>query len=41
MGGVGLENVRKRLHLLYGNNYALRIHNDAAEYSVELNIPLS
>jgi hypothetical protein len=41
MGGVGLENVRKRLHLLYGNNYARRIHNDAAEYSVELNIPLS
>ena len=39
-GGVGLANVRKRLHLLYGNNYELRIHNDADVYSVELNIPL-
>ena len=39
-GGVGLSNVRKRLNLLYGNSYALRIHN-AEDYSVELNIPLS
>jgi hypothetical protein len=39
-GGVGLANVRKRLNLLYGNNYALRIRNDADVYSVELNIPL-
>lgn len=39
-GGVGLANVRKRLNLLYGNNYVLRIHNDADVYSVELNIPL-
>lgn len=40
-GGVGLANVRKRLGLLYGNRYALRINNDADVYSVELNIPLS
>ncbi len=40
-GGVGLANVRKRLHLLYANNYTLRIHNGADIYSVELNIPLS
>ena len=39
-GGVGLANVRKRLNLLYGNNYVLRINNDADVYSVELNIPL-
>ena len=38
-GGVGLSNVRKRLNLLYGSNYALRINN-AEDYSVELNIPL-
>jgi LytS/YehU family sensor histidine kinase len=38
-GGVGLANVRKRLNLLYGSNYALRINN-AEDYSVELNIPL-
>ena len=40
-GGVGLANVRKRLNLLYGHNYALRIRNEADVYSVELNIPLS
>ncbi|MBO7069099.1 MAG: histidine kinase [Bacteroidaceae bacterium] len=39
-GGVGLANVRKRLNLLYGNNYDLRIRNDADVYSVKLNIPL-
>ena len=39
-GGVGLSNVRKRLNLLYGTSYALRINN-AEDYSVELNIPLS
>ena len=38
-GGVGLANVRKRLHLLYGNNYALSIHNGADVYSVELSLP--
>jgi hypothetical protein len=38
-GGVGLANVRKRLDLLYGNNYTLSIHNDADVFSVELNIP--
>ena len=40
-GGVGLANVRKRLNLLYGRNYSLRIHDVADVYSVELNIPLS
>ena len=39
-GGVGLANVRKRLNLLYNQDYALRIHNDADVYTVELNIPL-
>ncbi len=40
-GGLGLANVRKRLHLLYADNYTLRIHNGADIYSVELHIPLS
>ena len=40
-GGVGLANVRKRLNLLYGRNYTLRIHDDADVYSVELITPLS
>ena len=39
-GGVGLTNVRKRLDLLYGQNYSLRIQDAADSYSVELNIPL-
>ena len=39
-GGVGLTNVRKRLDLLYGQDYTLRIHDDAEIYTVELNIPL-
>ena len=40
-GGVGLANVRKRLDLLYEQNYTLSIHDDADIYTVELNIPLS
>ena len=39
-GGVGLANIRKRLNLLYGHDYALRIKNDADVYSVELSLPL-
>ena len=39
-GGVGLANIRKRLNLLYGRDYALRIKNDADTYSVELSLPL-
>ena len=38
-GGVGLANIRKRLNLLYGRDYALRIKNDADTYSVELTLP--
>ncbi len=38
-GGVGLENVRKRLNLLYGHHYALRTDDGSEEYSVELAIP--
>ena len=39
-GGVGLANIRKRLNLLYGHDYALRIKNDVDTYSVELSLPL-
>lgn len=39
-GGVGLTNARKRLDLLYGNDYTLRINNNPDDYTVELNIPL-
>ena len=39
-GGVGLANVRKRLNLLYDNDYTLHIRNFPDIYTVELNIPL-
>ncbi|MDH6358343.1 histidine kinase [Parabacteroides sp. PF5-9] len=38
--GIGLENVRKRLHLLYGERYTLTIRNEENEYKVLLIIPL-
>jgi hypothetical protein len=39
-GGVGLDNVRKRLRLLYDNDHTLRIQDNPDTYTVELNIPL-
>lgn len=41
-GGVGLENVRKRLDLLFGKDYEL-LTNDSREdeYSVKLSIPMT
>lgn len=38
-GGVGLTNVRRRLDLLYGNDYSLRIYEGDQRYSVTLVIP--
>ena len=35
-GGVGLANVKKRLELIYGDNYTLDIHDDGKDYSVKL-----
>ncbi len=38
--GIGLDNVRKRLELIYGSNYALRIDDRSADkYTVTLTIP--
>ena len=39
-GGVGLANVRKRLDLLYNQNYTLHIDDAADVYTVELMLPL-
>ena len=39
-GGVGLQNVRQRLNLIYENNYTLTIQDEADIYNVELTIPL-
>ena len=40
-GGIGLANVRKRLNLLFGHDYALRIKDAPGVYTVELVIPLT
>ena len=40
-GGVGLANVKQRLHLLYDNNYTLKIQNQPDSYNVELTLPLT
>jgi two-component system LytT family sensor kinase len=39
-GGVGLENIKKRLNLIYPKNYHLDIQNDGDSYSSELNLIL-
>ena len=40
-GGVGLTNVKQRLHLLYDNNFTLNIQDEPDIYNVELIIPLT
>jgi two-component system LytT family sensor kinase len=39
--GIGLKNVKKRLELLYSNNYKLNIDETETEYSILLKINLS
>ena len=39
--GIGLENVRKRLDLIYKSNYTLDIHSSDKIYEVTLKIPIS
>jgi hypothetical protein len=38
--GIGIENTRKRLELLYGKNYTLDINDKAETFTVNLSIPL-
>ena len=40
-GGVGLQNVKQRLNLIYENNYTLKIDDKTDVYNVELTIPLT
>lgn len=40
-GGIGLANVRRRLQLLYPNQYNLDIHENEKEHIVELSLDLS
>ncbi len=39
-GGVGLENVKRRLELIYGNKHSLDIKNNGKIFDVLLEIPL-
>jgi len=39
-GGIGIDNSRKRLDILFGNNYQLDIEESQTEYHLTLNIPL-
>lgn len=38
-GGVGLDNVRRRLDLMYGDRYTLVVENDRKIFKVSLTIP--
>lgn len=38
--GIGIENSRKRLDLIYGENYTLRIEDEIDKYQVLLSIPI-
>lgn len=40
-GGIGLVNVKRRLNIIYPNNYKLEIHDDPNTYGVELDIDLN
>ena len=39
-GGVGMTNIRKRLSLIYGNDYTLDVNDGENTYEVILDIPL-
>lgn len=41
VGGIGLENVRKRLQLLYGGQHSIAITNENNIFEVKLNLKLS
>jgi LytS/YehU family sensor histidine kinase len=37
-GGIGLENIKKRLALLYPDKHTLEIEDDGEQYRVNLNL---
>jgi len=39
-GGVGLDNIRRRLNLIYDKQYSLKLKSEPDTYTVELIIPL-
>ena len=40
-GGVGLENIRRRLNLIYDKQYSLKLKSEPDTYTVELALPLN
>ena len=38
--GIGIENSRKRLDLLYGKNYILKTEDKDDKYSIQLSLPI-
>jgi len=40
IGGIGIENVNKRLYLLYGKNYPLDVKKTEEKFIVNLHLPL-
>jgi len=41
VGGIGLENLQKQLHLLYGDNHRFLIQKDVHHYTVRISLPTS
>jgi LytS/YehU family sensor histidine kinase len=39
-GGIGLNNVKRRLELLYPDKHSLQIHNDETTFKVELELKI-
>jgi two-component system LytT family sensor kinase len=39
-GGIGLENARKRLELLYSDNFDMKIHKSEKLFKVDISIPI-
>lgn len=39
-GGIGIQNVKNRLDIVYSNNYSIKIKEDAETYGVELTLLL-
>ena len=39
-GGIGLNNIKRRLQILYENDYSLSIENVKNEFNVSLKLPM-
>jgi len=39
VGGIGLDNIQKRLSLLYGEDFVLHIDKSSSEYEVFMVLP--